>query len=488
MSFLGPLFDWLGLGRKPATPKSTSMPRQVNRTAANMPNNGTPAVSGARPSVPMALPASGSPRRENERPGSPATPRGRGAATRITVGFDFGTHSTKVLFRKHGASDWRILRLGEPCRGYPTFGCPSLVRLVGGCLWFGGEALRSDEGILYRSLKARLLGPAHEGSLPTYPPGPDPHLLIVAYLVWAFRAVRENLRREFGPHELRMNLAAPMNHVQNERLREAYLHIVQAAWGLVFGHGGVEVGQGVALDSLKPHLAGGLDGRLVDESERHFEILPETIAPIVSMSFDPRLAPGIYLVMDMGGATTEISVNRVGKSEAGHHVHCYYDDVIHIGGDDFEASAGKGASDAEAGRRLDRVLKAVKRVWYRGYEKEKDGPRTTREQWKTLRVLLSGGGTRDPELASRIQALCPQRSIFLLDPCPYYVQRYEPANVESGRQSRVGAADLSLLGVAHGLAVEAQRWPEFLKPMELRPLERPHREDSPEAYWYVGGK
>jgi hypothetical protein len=456
----------------------------------------TPPVAIER-SAESRLSATMPPANVHERP-APAVPSlgspqpGRSAGIRITVGFDFGTHSTKVLYRKHGETTSHVLRLDEPCPEYPVFASPSLVQLAGGQLWFGSEAIRRSGGHLYHSLKVRLLGPDRERFLEPLPPGPTPQLLVAAYLAWAFQKTRESLRAEFGAHSVRFNLAAPMNHLQNEMLRDVYLHIVQAAWEVVFGESVMDVNQGIGLDALQARLTRNLDRRLCEESERHFAVLPETIAPIVSMSVNPRVASGIYLILDMGGGTTEISVNKVGKSEAGHHIHCYFDDLIHVGGIDFASLANKEPAVAVAERKklLDRTSGALKNVWHKGFMKDKNGPRSTREQWKHLQVLLSGGGTRHPEVAVRIESASPLVHIFPAeqDQCDYGVDRYAPGDIALNGLGGSGGIDLSLLGVAHGLALEAQRWPELLKPVELRAFDARSRLEAPEPYWYVGGK
>jgi hypothetical protein len=275
-------------------------------------------------------------------------------------------------------------------------------------------------------------------------------------------------------------------------LREVYLQVVQAAWEVVFGESVLEVSQGIALSTLQAPLTRHLEGCVRDETERHFEILPETIAPIVSMSVNPRVAPGIYLILDMGGGTTEISVNKVGKSEAGHHIHCYCDDLIHVGGIDFAALANMERALAAAHRKslLDRTSWALKRVWHEGYMKDMGGPQSTREQWKSLRVLLSGGGTAHPEVVAAIRSSSPLARIFPAekDQCEYGVNRYIPGDIEMNGLDRAGAVDRSLLGVAHGLTLEAQRWPEVLKPLQMQAFDPRPRQEPPEPYWYVGGK
>jgi hypothetical protein len=418
--------------------------------------------------------------------GSIVLPRGRGSTIRITVGFDFGTHSTKVLWRKHGTSISHILRLDSPCQGFPAFASPSLVRLDNDHrLWFGSHALGRNDGYLYQSLKVRLLGPDHERVLKPLPPGPTPQVLVAAYLAWAFQTIRDTLRSEFGAHQLRMNLAAPMNHVQHDALRDSYLGIVQTAWSLVFGDHPIELKQGCSLAELEPRLKTRLDSPLVDQAERHFEILPETVAPIVSMSFNPQMAPGVYIVVDMGGSTTEISVNDVDKSQDGHRVRCYRDNLLHIGGMHFAASL---ASEEGRARLLRDTKRAMHKVWAEGYDQNKDGPRSVRESWKSLRVLLAGGGTLQQCVKDMIDNSSPLLVHFRADKCPYEVTRYKPSQIDLGCFNGSASIDLSFLGVAHGLAWEAQRWPELFKPKELTAYDRPEPREMPEPYWYVGGK
>jgi hypothetical protein len=415
----------------------------------------------------------------------------RGSQLRIVVGFDFGTHSTKVIYRypKHDTTVSRVLCFDKLIPGYPSFASPSLIRLSDGCLWFGSEALRKGGGHLYQNLKVRLLDEGKERSLQPFPSGPTPMQLAAAYFAWAFQRTRAMLWDEFGSYTMRLNLAAPMNHIENPKLLDIYLRIVQAAWATVFERG-IDICQGIKADLLLQPLAQSLEAPPGDPSERYFEVLPETIAPIASMSLDSSKPPGIYLVIDMGGATTELSVNRVVKSTSGIYVHCHWDDVIDVGGNDFAALEGIPSQEADARQKvlLDQTSRTMKEVWYKGFCKDKDGPRCVYDDWKKLRVLLAGGGTRHPRVMERIDSSPPQDCIFPHIRCQYQIDRYTPANIELREPDRTDSADLSLLAVAHGLAQDAQRWPEFLKPIEVQEYDRRQPPDPPDPYWYVGGK
>ena len=120
-----------------------------------------------------------------------------------------------------------------------------------------------------------------------------------------------------GQTNVFLNVAAPMNHYGDEILRTRYLRIIQAAWEAVYGENPFEVHQGSSLDELQARLEPFLDDdrAVPDRETRRYSVLPETLAPLVSLSLDPRAEPGMYMVVDMGAGTTEISVDHVGEPE-----------------------------------------------------------------------------------------------------------------------------------------------------------------------------
>lgn len=410
--------------------------------------------------------------------------RGKGSLPRITVGFDFGTHSSKVVYRKHGDKASYLLSLDSPCDGYPSFASPSLVCLDNGRLWFGSAANRAT-GYVYRYLKVRLLGPNREVSLDDYPSGPTPHELVVAYLAWSFQQIHKQLQTTYGEHRLRFNLAAPMLHFQDDRLREVYLHLVQAAWQIAIASE-FELDQGMELKTLQPIIKSKLEEPLISESERHFEVLPETIAPIVSMDRNPRYSHGFYLMVDMGGGTTEVSINNIGEGNSEYRVLCYADDLIQFGGIDFDACSKPKLAKTQS-ELLEKLRKCTKKVWHDGFRKDMDGLRSVRDRWKKLTVLLTGGGTKRENLVRMIESNPLQKAVFNLDPVKFSVERYKPNDIVLGN-AKSSDVDLSLLSVAHGLSYDAPRWPELYMPKEIEPLEKSERVEVPDPFHYVGGK
>lgn len=408
----------------------------------------------------------------------------------VIVGLDFGTHSTKVVVRTRGDKNARIITIDDSTQGYPWFASPSLVRLSRGRLTFGRDALDERRGgVLYRSLKVHLLPPTED--LPIqFPLGPSPDLLVACYLAWALQRIRWNLAKRGEPNVI-LNLAAPMDHIENEGLRTRYLHVAQAAWESAFGANPLPIEQNANFDDIVRPMVRWLEREPPEAAERRYEILPETVAPIVSLSIDPRMAPGMYAIFDMGAGTTEISVNHVNEPGADQRVLCYADESILVGGDNFQladqqiehGSVGNGGHAPL----LRSITKAHKRVWHSGYSKDSENY-SARQRWRELTVLLTGGGGRRQDVANAISQANPILA-WPTDETTYVVDWHQPTGIDF-EQNLTSAMneDIPLLAVAHGLSLERQKWPNFFCP---RAIERPPPSEviaSPPAFWYVEGK
>lgn len=411
----------------------------------------------------------------------------RAKSTVVVVGFDFGTYSTKVLFRKRNDDVAHILAFSDPVTGYPSFATPSLVRLERGRLWFGGKALAHQEGVLYRSLKVRLLGPVDEPDN-QYPPGPYPDLLVAAYLSWALRGVRIEIERRFPNADIRVNVAAPMDHLENQKIKYRYLQIIQAAWSIAFYSTPITITQGCRLNEVEDALHSLLSNEVLAEDERKFDVLPETVTAIVSLSMNPRMMPGMYLIVDVGAGTTEISINNSNGLGANHRVVCYCDQTIMIGGDEFSRLSQLPVAQQQI--RCDSLATELARhcakVWALGYQK--DAPNHfTRDRWKSLTILLAGGGTRHPA----VRGIFRKPSVFLDRLQPYQVEckvmTHSPTSINLGNHVNA-TGDLPLLVVAHGLTRERQQWPEHFEPASIESFGAMPAVEKPDSFWYVGGK
>ncbi len=164
----------------------------------------------------------------------------------------------------------------------------------------------------------------------------------------------------------------------------------------------------------------------------------------------------MYLVVDMGAGTTEISINKV---LPGGHVLCWFDQSIPIGGDNLDGDLHSSA--------ISRFAHDLRTTWGRGYLRVA-GNHAARAEWTELTAVPFGGATRHPEVGAVISA---GRDIMYAWPREhrvYQVVMHRPIGI----QMAPGAdrSDSYLLAVAHGLSVPRPQWPVFYEPSELDDL------------------
>jgi hypothetical protein len=408
----------------------------------------------------------------------------------INLGVDFGTHSTKAILRiRNSPNKALVLFLDEPYPEYPHFAAPSLIRLSGGKLFFGQRALR-EPGELFNSLKVSLLPPPPVGGWDEgdFPLGTTPDLLVALYLSWILGRIKAAVG-EGRAARLTLNVAAPMDHVENQALKERYLHVIHAAWQATIENLAPPVAQGAELACVGPAFKKLLEKPVPDLQHRRFEVLPETLAPLASLFHDPKTRDGLYMVADMGAGTTELSVSRVAEPGDAGAMICYSDKSVWIGGDQFRSNDVKNAGNnrthwLEEERLKSELRRELACVWYAGFTKEKDGGRTAKHSWKQLTVVLAGGGLRRAGIQEVIKAFPPLKFIFMIDPIDYMVNWHTPAGLDfGGGQPGLVLRDPmdspAYLAVAHGLSLERQRWPKFYYPGEVEPLTSEPRVENP---------
>jgi hypothetical protein len=400
----------------------------------------------------------------------------------INLGLDFGTHSTKAILRvRNGPNKALVLFLDEPGPNHPAFAAPSLVRLCDGKLFFGQRAAQAVGGKLFSLLKVSLLPPSLRKvwNQSEFPHGTTPDLLVAIYLSWILGKIKTAVGKE-RTSKLSLNIAAPMNHVEDQTLKERYLNVVHAAWQAAFESAAPPIPQGAELARLSPNFKALLDLPVPPLEHRRFEVLPETLAPLVSLSRDPITQTGLYMMVDMGAGSTELSVSRVSLPDEEGAIVCYSDESFPFGGDQFSNNDQQNAGRKEAHTLGEQHLKEdlieyLRRVWHRGFCKEKDGRKSAKHSWKQLTVVLAGGGMRRQGVQEVIEANPLPRRIFLIDPIDYAVSWHSPTGLDfgqghAGSRPRDPLDSPAYLAVAHGLSLERQKWPEFCYPRQVEVL------------------
>jgi hypothetical protein len=405
-----------------------------------------------------------------------ASPRGNKRT--LIIGFDFGTHSTKVVFRERGRADGHIVEFDDFATGYHRFVSPSLVRDVNGHLFFGCQALRQSGGHLFTSLKVGLLsdGPS---CAPSQQSALECRTLIAAYCTWAFQQLSERLRVNSDVGVF-VNVSAPMDHCENIALKEKYLQIVQASWKLAFANRALQIHQGISRKVVTSILTPLLQETTLASEYRRFEVLPETIAPVVSLSLDPLMKPGIYTIVDTGAGTTEISVFHAGDPGVDQKVLCYKDKMLVVGANDLQLAGDPESyrDNQHVNEITSRLVREYRRLWQLAYEVDAASP-LSRDRWKDLTLVLSGGGTRHPALSRHLRGAnpVPQWRGYTTS---FEVCRHTPGTLVLA--SGMSDDDGSMFAVANGLAIERKKWPVVFEPHDIEPLTAPEPERAKE-FW-----
>ncbi len=385
-----------------------------------------------------------------------AAPQSAPAAP-IIIGLDFGTSSTKVVFR----------RLGERV----AWVMPSFAQ-GNGMAWFCSPAVVEDE----LPLKLHLLDSATQ-------PGEfgEVERQAVAYLGSVMQHAAETVRQHYGLESFRpiVNIGVPVAYFGDLAERQSkfrkYEAVAQAALATSTMGGGSGLRPGQSPEERDRIIERGLRcGRGCKES---VAVLPESVAALISLTREPTVEPGIYTIVDIGAGTTEVSTSLFHVSGDGRKVSCYQDCTERIGILDYSEN---GAPEDEE------IAQSLLHRWWRQFEvnwekaRRKDAAsQVALEAWAQTVVMFTGGGGFHPDVresfADRIQADAAWCGTMEL-------RNYEPSQ-QVLKQTRVaGSASrdgFHLLAVAHGLAFHRRAWPEWYRPDEVEPLEGPELANIP---------
>jgi hypothetical protein len=378
-------------------------------------------------------------------------------AAPIIIGLDFGTSSTKVVFR----------RLGEGV----AWVMPSIAQ-GNGKAWFCSPAVVEDEV----PLKLHLLDSAT-------PPGEfrEVERRAVAYLGSVMEHAAETVRQHYGFRSFRpiVNIGVPVAYFGCLEERQSqfrkYEAVAQAALATSTMGGGQGLKPGRSPEERDRIIEKGLRcGRSCKES---VAVLPESVAALISLTREPTVEPGIYTVVDIGAGTTEVSTSLFYVSGDGSKVSCYQDSTERIGILDY-AENGAPVEEETAQSLLHRWWRQFEVNWEKARRKDA-ASQVALKAWEQTVVMFTGGGGFHPDVrssfADRILADAAWCKTMEL-------RNYKPSQQvlkpTKGTES-VSRDGFHLLAVAHGLAFHRREWPNWYRPDEVEPLEGPECKDLP---------
>jgi hypothetical protein len=211
--------------------------------------------------------------------------------------------------------------------------------------------------------------------------------------------------------------------------------------------------------------------------------LPETVASLVPLSEDPKFGEAVYTIVDIGGGTTEFSVNHISYGRSKRKLLCYQDTTTPIGVRRLNLAR---SSDVSAyGEIVDRIARTQRSTWARGHEYV-TGNRVARGIWHRNVVLKAGGGWTLDGIGARIARNDPSVQFYGHEPDhSYSVVEYTPSEqvLRASRGSKAsptpGRSMFHLLPVALGLSIRGIQWPKYFPPSDATPPPADDRDAAP---------
>src|ERR1041384_7346598 len=435
----------------------------------------------------------------------------------IQVGLDFGTSSTKAVYREIGTPTEarRVVDFGTRSREYPSYCCPNVGAIDGdGSFLWGWDASRTPEFAAVRGgirrLKVVVAGTKEtrfrdvslERDFQEYLWGHDldpswcpPEYVAAMALAQQMGAVRQQLRVLYGGTELdiRFNVCVPVEHVEHSPLLRTYHQIGHVAEQLLCEPPAANQPAAGVLDWVATRF------ETADPDERtdgRVFMVPESVAQIACYLTSLEARSGLHGVVEIGAGTTDVGIFNLWQDAAGDET-CYWFAAANIpmGGAIIEqrvsdrlaslASGGALLPDRPAlvqqlfgepgpevlqlvRRSLEDIHRATKLTWAKSYGKYKKYKRVG--AWNGIPVFLTGG-------ASRWRAAQP---IFAGSWVPNQIEPHAIRGLPRPRQLEAGHdVDFARLAVAFGLTYAKPELSEFRLPNDTR-------DQTPEIRWRMG--
>jgi len=437
----------------------------------------------------------------------------------ITVGIDFGTSSTKVLwFDETRRKRYVAFYEESPIAGYLPYCFPSSVGIQESRLYFGtaAERLCIDNNI-FRSVKTDI------GEDIKYDIGKclenndnqevvlhiSPTILATLYIGFVIRRIKHQLATHYDGNftlNTTFNMAAPLdnlNHITMETRWEQILYYGEKLSSEIHN-------EMVLMDAIHLYLSIKQKNPFTKDLQRCSTfVFPETVSAIISYLNSGKASNGLFGIVDIGAGSTDISFFRHYDSQAELRESFYAAKSEMIAMDDFDRAIMQTIrsdhntrdSSPEAERTLlhkircakanidpdglnlggdnirlemnrikyatkdvrERIIQCYKRTLGNAFKKE-----MRQERWNKWTLFLIGGGSRLKMIQKDFE-------------CSLGAQIKDPVRLDVEIEGRVGlptgTAEIkwndemtALLAVAYGLSINKLNWPAWVYPKEIASL------------------
>lgn len=262
--------------------------------------------------------------------GAPDIQRRRIPRATVQVGIDFGTSTTKVLYRVLGQRTQAIRAplLASGHNASPAFFVPSLLAIgADGSLWAGSQAdahLRDkpwDSGLSrFKMLVAGCANPAflddvawnryraHVVAALGDDQALSPEIAASVFLAHVMRETRQRLQVEVEADELDLlfNICVPIDQAEHADVHRAFQRVIACAQWLYDTRTKSERPSLQWVDSANEHFA-SLKYDAADDRTRVF-LIPEAVASFATYQSSLSHREGIHALIDIGAGTTDVSI------------------------------------------------------------------------------------------------------------------------------------------------------------------------------------
>lgn len=236
---------------------------------------------------------------------------------RVHLGIDYGTSTSKIVFRVYGApvGEIAVLVTRNGSSRIPSRVCVSTTELL-----FGADTEAAADCDIYESLKMRVAAEAREN--PKYYLGPTTKLPegfsaadIAALTVWfliseGHRAVAAHFNDNMQGMQIGMTIGVPMAFLNDKQLKASFLSIARRAWSFYCNEGLVD---SVLLIEKAHRVLQKHSVVFPSISDREMQgwIRCEGEAAIWWLLNSSAVGTGPYAKMDLGASSTHANLFRI---------------------------------------------------------------------------------------------------------------------------------------------------------------------------------
>lgn len=248
---------------------------------------------------------------------------------RLQVGLDFGTSSTKVMYRELGVAEARVrlLDFKHGLSDYPGYCLPAIATFDKRAnLYLADSAVRQLEGMGWGAgmsrLKMLIAGRTDKRYLDTaweerfnehvamavgVGAGYTPDAVAATYLAAVMKRIRVQLQHELGADRLELifNTCVPVDQSERTPIVMAFERVIATSAELERSSDS-NASARQWLDTAS-ELISEIKYDIADDEQRVF-IMPEAVATAAGYITSIRRRSGIHAVVDIGAGTTDVSI------------------------------------------------------------------------------------------------------------------------------------------------------------------------------------